>query len=80
MLYIPKGFDHRILTLEDKTEVLYKAKDYYNPQDESGIIWNDKELNIDWKFKEYGIDEKNLILSEKDKKQLSFEKFLEENK
>lgn len=80
MLYIPKGFAHGFLTLEDETEVLYKTTDYYNSEDEDGIIWNDKTLNIDWKFKEYGIDEKNLILSEKDKKQLSFEKFLEENK
>ena len=80
MLYIPKGFAHGFLTLEDETEVLYKTTDYYNSEDEDGIIWNDKTLNIDWRFKEYGIDEKNLILSEKDKKQLSFEKFLEENK
>ena len=80
MLYIPKGFAHGFLTIEDDTEVLYKTTDYYNPEDEGGIIWNDKDLNIDWKFKEYGIDKKNLILSEKDKKQLSFEKFLGENK
>lgn len=80
MLYIPKGFAHGFLTLEDDTEVLYKTTDYYNPQDEGGIIWNDKILNIDWKFKEYNIDEKDIILSEKDKNQFSFEKFLEENK
>lgn len=80
MLYIPKGFAHGFLTLKDDTEVLYKTTDYYNPEDEGGIIWNDKELNIDWKFREYGIDEKNLILSDKDKKQLSFEKFLEDIK
>lgn len=80
MLYIPKGFAHGFLTLEDRTEVLYKTTDYYNPEDESGIIWNDEKLDIDWKFKEYSIDEKNLVLSEKDKDQQPFKKFLEENK
>ena len=80
MLYIPKGFAHGFLTLKDDTEVLYKTTDYYNPEDEGGIIWNDKELNIDWKFREYGIDEKNLILSDKDKKQKNFRNKNEDKK
>ena len=75
MLYIPKGFAHGFLTLENDTEVLYKTTDYYTPEDEGGIIWNDRELNIDWKFKEYNINEKNLILSGKDKNQLPFKKY-----
>ena len=77
MLYIPKNFAHGFLSLEEGTEILYKTTDYYNPADEYGIIWNDSDLDIDWKFEEYKIKESELILSEKDKKQKSFREFLE---
>lgn len=77
MLYIPKNFAHGFLTIENNTEVLYKTTDYYNPKDEYGILWNDKDLNIDWKFEENNIKEKELILSEKDKKQKSFKEIFE---
>lgn len=77
MLYIPKNFAHGFLTIENDTEVLYKTTDYYNPKDEYGILWNDKDLNIKWKFEEYNIKEKELILSEKDKNQKSFKEIFE---
>ena len=67
MLYIPKNFAHGFLALEEGTEILYKTTDYYNPADEYGIIWNDSDLNIDWKLEEYKIKKEDLILSEKDK-------------
>lgn len=75
MLYIPKGFAHGFLTLEDDTEIEYKCTDFYYPQYESGIIYNDKDLNIDWKLKEYGI--KELTLSEKDKRNQTFREYTE---
>ncbi|WP_294659399.1 dTDP-4-dehydrorhamnose 3,5-epimerase, partial [uncultured Fusobacterium sp.] len=75
MLYIPKGFAHGFLTLEDETEIEYKCTDIYVPQYDSGIMYNDSDLNIDWKLKEYGIEE--LTLSEKDKKHQSFREYTE---
>ena len=48
MLFVPRGFAHGFLTLEDDTEFLYKCDDIYDPSNESGIIWNDSALSIDW--------------------------------
>ncbi|MHB9335874.1 dTDP-4-dehydrorhamnose 3,5-epimerase [Fusobacterium polymorphum] len=75
MLFIPKGFAHGFLTLEDGTEIFYKCDNFYNPQSESGIIWNDRDLNIDWNFKRYNLNENELIISEKDKKNISFKEY-----
>ena len=59
-LLIPRGFLHAFLTLTDDVEFLYKADNYYSPENDRNILWNDPEIGIDW-----GI--KNPILSEKDK-------------
>ena len=59
MMFIPEGFAHGFITLEENTVFLYKCSKVYNKESESGIIWNDPELNINW-----GVS--NPVLSEKD--------------
>lgn len=65
MLYIPVGFAHGFVALTDEVEILYKASGEYAPQADRGIIWNDKDINIDWEI------DFEPLLSEKDKKQPS---------
>jgi len=48
MLYIPEGFAHGFCVLEDQTEFLYKVSDFYAPEYERGILWNDPALGIQW--------------------------------
>ncbi len=47
-LYIPEGFAHGFLTLSDTSEFLYKTTDFYHPESERCILWNDMALNINW--------------------------------
>ena len=47
-LWIPEGFGHGFLVLSDTAEFLYKTTDYYVPEDERCLIWNDRDLGIDW--------------------------------
>ena len=60
-LFIPKGFAHGFLVLENDTIFSYKCDNYYHKDSERGIIYNDKTLNIDW-----NTNEEDLILSDKD--------------
>ena len=61
MLWIPPGFGHGFLALEDGTDFVYKCTDYYSPQDECCLRWDDPEIGIDWP-----IDGITPILSAKD--------------
>jgi len=61
--YVPEGFSHGFLVLSKTTEFAYKCTDFYHPEDEGGIIWNDPEINIDWPLNELN----EIILSDKDK-------------
>ena len=63
-LFVPKGFAHGFLVLSDEAEFVYKCTDFYNGDDEGGIIWNDPEIAIDWPLDDIG--EENILLSEKD--------------
>ena len=73
MFYVPEGFAHGFLTLDDETEFVYRCTDLYAPEYDSGILWSDKTLNIDWKFEEFGINPGELTISEKDQRQQEFD-------
>ncbi|KKQ45577.1 MAG: putative dTDP-4-dehydrorhamnose 3,5-epimerase [Candidatus Moranbacteria bacterium GW2011_GWC2_37_8] len=68
MLFVPRGFAHGFMTLEDNTEFQYKCDNYYAPESEGGLMWNDSEFGIDWPIE-------NPILSDKDQKHPSFNEF-----
>ena len=69
-LLVPRGFAHGYSVLSDSAVFVYKVDNVYSPSHESGILWNDKHFNIDWKLKP-----KDVLLSKKDKELLSFEDF-----
>ena len=73
-LFVPRGFAHGFISLEDNTIFQYLIDNDYAPSMEAGIYWNDPELAIDWEgmFKEYGIDKP--LTSEKDSKHLVLSK------
>ncbi|MCX3068167.1 dTDP-4-dehydrorhamnose 3,5-epimerase [Cetobacterium somerae] len=77
MFYIPPGFAHGFLTLEDNTEFQYKCTDYYAPEFDSGVLWNDSDIGIDWNFEKYGLSAEAILLSDKDKKQQTLKEFVE---
>ena len=62
-LFIPKGFAHGFLVLSDYAEFFYKVSDFYHPNDEGGLVWNDPDAAIDWPVK----DEALLNIIERDK-------------
>ena len=68
-LFVPKGFAHGFQVLSEEAIVNYKVDNFYNPKYESGIIWNDKDLLIDWRL------DLKPILSYKDLKLKSFKNF-----
>ena len=70
MLYIPRGLAHGFCTLTKNCEILYKMDNYYAPDSEGSIRWNDPDIGVDWPVG-------NPILSEKDSKAKSFREFVE---
>ena len=70
-LWVPRGFAHGYEVISEEAEVTYKCDDRWYPEYDSGIIWNDKSLNIKWK-------NENPIVSEKDKNLLTFKEMINE--
>ncbi|UTD15143.1 dTDP-4-dehydrorhamnose 3,5-epimerase [Tenacibaculum mesophilum] len=66
-LFIPRGFAHGFVTLSKEAVFAYKVDNWYTPEYDSGIIWNDTTLNIDWR-----IDTEDIILSSKDQQLSTF--------
>lgn len=62
--FIPKGFAHGFYVLSEEAEFLYMTDEYYHPEEEAGIIWNDPNININWPLQ----DGVQIKLSDKDKK------------
>ena len=71
-LFIPRGFAHGFLALEDHTIFNYKCDNYYSKNHESGLLYNDPSLDIDWNF-----PMNNIVLSEKDKQLPTFESLVQ---
>ncbi len=74
--WIPKGFAHGFLTLSKEAEVTYKTTEYWDKECEKSILWNDKDLNIDWPLE---IIQNKLEISEKDLNGLRVEEINEED-
>ena len=65
MLYIPEGFAHGFITLEDNTEVFYQMSEFYAPECAGGVRWNDSAFNILW-------PEDVVVISDRDKQYVEF--------
>ena len=66
-LFIPKGYAHAFLTLSDTAIFSYKVDNYFSPNHDRTIIWNDKFLQVDWEF-----NESDITISDKDRKGIKF--------
>lgn len=62
MFMIPRGFAHGFVVISDTAVFCYKCDEFYHPEDEGGVMWNDPEIGIDWPLKE------GILLSDKDQK------------
>lgn len=67
ILWVPPGFAHGFYVLSERAEFSYKCTDYYAPEHERAIIWNDPDIGIEWPL----IEGRELLLSEKDRQGLS---------
>lgn len=77
--FIPKDFAHGFIVLSDEAEFCYKVTDFYHPNDEGGLMWNDPEIGVEWPMPK-GMTEKDLILSDKDKVHPSFSEYVKNQK
>ena len=69
LVYVPVGFAHGFAALADVSELQYKQTEYYRPETEGGIAWNDPDVGIDWPFNDP-------IVSKRDRNQMSLKEYL----
>ena len=77
MLFIPEGFAHGFLAIENDTDVIYKTNNFYAPNSDGTLVWNDPLININWGLDNYKIT--NPIISNKDKAAMTLEQLSEKN-
>jgi dTDP-4-dehydrorhamnose 3,5-epimerase len=70
--YVPEGFAHGFLVLSEEAEFTYKCTEFYHPEDEGGIMWNDLDLGIEWPI----AADMEITISEKDNKQMSYQTYM----
>ena len=75
--FVPKNFAHGFIVLSDYAEFCYKVTDFYHPNDEGGILWNDPAIGVEWPMPE-GMTQADLILSDKDKVHGGFDAYCKE--
>ena len=73
---IPKGFAHGFIVLSDHAEFCYKVTDFYHPNDEGGLMWNDPDIAVEWPMPE-GMGPDDLNLSDKDTVNWSYKEYLQ---
>ncbi len=73
--FVPKGFAHGFYVMSDYAEFVYKVTDFYHPDDEGGIAFDDPDIGVKWPFE----DKSKLILSERDTKWNSFKDYCKEH-
>ena len=76
-LWVPVGFAHGFMAISDQSVVQYKTTDYWSPEHERCLLWNDKDINIDWETKIKENNFKEPIISDKDLSGLSLDKCIE---
>lgn len=74
--YIPEGFAHGFLVLSDEAEFCYKVTDFWHPNDEGGLLWNDPEIGVEWPLDRI---EGEPLLSDKDRINPTFAQLQEQN-
>ena len=75
--FVPKNFAHGFIVLSDYAEFCYKVTDFYHPNDEGGILWNDPAIGVEWPMPEE-MTRADLILSDKDKVHGGFDAYCKE--
>lgn len=73
--FIPKNFAHGFLVLSDYAEFCYKVTDFYHPNDEGGLMWNDPDIGVEWPLPG-GMTPEDFILSDKDRINPSFQEYI----